>query len=149
MTVFTYIGGGAQRLGGRYRGMAHFLKEGARPTMKKMADEAVEEIKNNINSFTPGTVQDLKPATKKAKIKKFGTEYPILKATGEMMESMYSYVRWAAGWMISIRFRGQRNRDIAQRHIDGIGVLPKRDFMKLTRAFRARIFAALRAGWRK
>ena len=148
MTSFRFIGGGVERLGARYRGKAQFLKEGARPIMKKMADNAVEEVRENIESFTPGDVQDLAESTKKSKKRKYGTEYPILKATGEMMDSMYSYVEWAKGWLISIRFRGQRNRDIAERHINGDGV-PKRDFMKLSRAFRARVFAALRAGlWR-
>lgn len=148
MTMFRFIGGGTERLAARYRGKAQFLKEGARPIMKAMGDKAVEEIKANIESFTPGEVQDLAESTKKSKKAKYGTEYPILRATGEMMNSMYSYVEWAKGWLISIRFRGARNREIALRHIHGDGV-PPRDFMKLSRAFRARVFAALRAGlWR-
>lgn len=152
MSIQVHItGGGLKRLHTKLENQINFLGSGAvRSVLKEAADDLVSGIKDNIDSFTPGAVADLAPSTKKQKMRKFGRIYPVLKATGEMMESMYSYVRkkGVAGWAIGIRFKGIRNKEVAQHHIDGGPNLPRRDFMKLPRGFSAGIIAQIRAGLR-
>ncbi len=145
-------GGGIQRLKAKVEKNVNFLgTEGMRRVIRERGDAAIQAFKNNIESFSPGGVPDLKEKTKKQKQREVGFVYPILKRTGAMMQSMYTYVRKAGvvGWVVEVRFRGTENKVKAIAHITGGGTVPVRDFMKLPRGFSASVFAAIRAGLKR
>lgn len=128
-----------------------------RTTVQSMAADVIRQFNVTVDSFTPGNVPDLSPRYKLAKAQRFGTAYPILKATGQMMASLFSTVRVrsrGASYQIWIGLRGSRGRitnaQLAEYHVNGTGRMPARDFMTLPPAFKrrwsSRILAALRKG---
>lgn len=117
-----------------------------------MADETLAEYRSLEETFLPGPVDDLTEPYKKRKAKKFGSVYPILQASGQMMNSMVHVVKVAKGLItIAVDFRGRRtprltNARLAEIHVEGQGTQPKRNFMKLSRGFTTkwtRKFAAI------
>lgn len=124
-----------------------------RQVMRDMADDVENELKRQIEKFTPGPVQDLSPRYKRQKEQKYGSAYPILKATGKLMNSIRSRVyERATNWLISVYFKGENknisNERLAEIHIEGEGKNPQRDFYKLSPTFikkwRTKIFSTLR-----
>lgn len=135
----------------------NFLGSGAvRAILQQSAGELVEAFQENIEAMTPGRVPDLKDSTKKKKLKKYGSVYPILKATHSMFNSMTAQVfaPRGNGWVIRVAFPGSdvdggSNADKAKAHIEGTATLPKRDFTTIPRKWRTLLFQRIRAALRR
>ncbi len=117
-----------------------------------MADETLAEYRSLEETFLPGPVADLTEPYKKRKAKLHGSVYPILQASGELMDSMFHMVKVTKGLIvIAVDFKGRRspkltNAKLAEIHVEGQGTQPKRNFMKLSRGFMTkwtRRFAAI------
>lgn len=152
----TITTSGIEKLRLRTSRRVNFLgREGIRSVLSASGDEMIAAFKKNIESFTPGTVADLKESTKKQKQAKVGFVYPILKRTMQMMNSMYVRVYAPAGgrgWTVKLGFAGSQggtlNSTIADAHIRGLGRLPKRDFTNVPRNVVSNIYRRIRAGLR-
>ncbi len=135
------------------------VKRMAGPAVKKaveqMADEVLAEYRGKEESFVPGSVADLDEKYKKRKQKKFGQVYPILQASGQMMNSMFHKVTAAGSrFSIFVGFKGRHagtklsNEQLVKIHTGGEGTQPVRNFLKLSRGFTTkwtrRILAVLR-----
>lgn len=130
-----------------------------RQLVLEMGADVIEAYNRKVMTFTPGRVRDLRPATKEQKQREVGYIYPILRRTGQMMNSIYTRVK-ARSWrdpryVIRLGFKGRHsggieNSELARIHTLGLGNNPKRDFTALpkalTRRWTARILAALRKG---
>lgn len=150
MTMFTVKGDGLEKLHHRFRQKAAALVD-TKPILQKAAPQLIRILKRNIEDFRPGSVPDLKEATKKRKQKQVGFIYPILKRFGDMMDSMAAVVTKAS---IGVEFRGVnregvRNSRVARVHLRGEGRNPKRDFFKIPKTFRDSIIDAVRAKFRR
>lgn len=125
---------GLRKLQSKALRRAAFLASGGMKdlVLEPMAKDMVVEMRRTLTGFVPGQVPDLKASYRRMKQRKFGHAYPILHATGQLLQSMYSQViRRGDVWVLQIGFRGSRgktsNAAIAAAHIEGKGV-PKRDF---------------------
>lgn len=123
-------------------------------SVRMVGDNIVAQFRRNIDSFTPGSVEDLTPKYKKVKLKKYNKVYPILRATDQLYNSIYRRVaKTKTGYKIFIGFTGNRsgkisNSRLAEIHANGMGNNSERDFMFIPRGFAwnqtRRIFAVLK-----
>lgn len=129
---------------------------GLRQVLQDAGEDLVKEFQENIEAMTPGRVPDLKPETKKRKMKEVGFIYPILKRTASMYNSMKIRVLapTGQGWTLQLMMpgsdsKGNPNRDKAQGHLTGAGHLPKRDFTTISRKWRDNLLEQIRAARRR
>lgn len=132
----TIESAGSKRLIERINRAANFLGTAEmRRILNSHSEKVVKQFKANIDKMTPGSVPDLKKATKDRKLKKYGRVYPILRATNKMYNSMKgAAAHLRSGWAIQVRFAGDRGK-VAAAHQDGDGV-PRRDFTKIPASLR-------------
>ena len=134
---------GLERLEAKVTRRVNFLGgPGMRAVFQEAARELLIEYKTQVETFTPGPVRDLKPATKVRKQREVGFIYPILRRTGDMLQSMVAKVHYTSAWAIRVTFpgvnrKGTRNQVVAKAHIEGTARLPVRDFTKVSRAWGA------------
>lgn len=148
---------GLNRLRAKVSRAANFLgKGGINATLNHHGALLVESYRAKVQTFMPGPVEDLKEATKRSKMKGGFAVYPILKRTGDMLNSMYHTIRNAGGvWSIAIGFRGvdrtgASNEVKALAHMEGTDVLPQRDFTQVPKGWLKKLSAEIRRnmGWK-
>lgn len=153
----TVTTAGLDRLRAKVHKALHFLGEdGMRAVLKEEGKQLVEMYKRTIASYTPGPVQDITQETKRRKARDGFAVYPILRASGDMMNSMYHVVRHAGGaWVLALGFRGTDRRgtpnaEKAKGHIEGTAHLPRRDFTVIPKGWSKHLTSQLRRklGWK-
>lgn len=143
---------GLEAISAKVSRAANFLSgSGMRAVLQQHGKMLVQEFRENIATFTPGPVPDIKPATKLQKQRGGFSVYPILVRTGDMVNSLYSNVikKGRTSWRIALGFKGynrsgSRNADVALAHLRGGPHLPQRDFTTITDKWRDSLFAAMK-----
>lgn len=148
--------GGGERLRAKINRRINFLgRGGIREVLEENAEELIKLYRRKVESWVPGEVPDLKEATKKEKRRQVGFVYPILKRTGELLDSATAKVLPPAGgrgWRIAVTFPGRHaggvlNEVIAMAHINGEGNNPVRDFTKVSPQWVGNLLKQVRAGF--
>jgi hypothetical protein len=75
---------------------------------------------------------DLAESTKKRKRKRYGTAYPILKASGQLFAEMRAKITGVIKKRLKIYFISERSTRLAQIHADGNSKLPARNLMEFS-----------------
>lgn len=132
---------GLDRLATKFTNRLNFLRgSGVRQLLESESVSLLEAVREQVETYTPGAMVDLKDATKKQKARAVGFVYPILKRYGDTLRAMQCVVSspgGGSGWVVSIVFPGSHPRSgvpfdrIVQAHVRGEGHNPKRDFLKL------------------
>ena len=133
--------------------------DGIRKVLSTLGKELVKDLNKQVEGFKPGRLKDLTPKYKEAKQKKHGRIYPIMRASGFMIDSMYSRVVRGtlrrAIWTIRVGFKG-RHPDakmptwkLAEIHVKGKGANPVRDFLRPKKRMAKRAATLIRQGLRR